>query len=495
MQIYSAEKSIAHLISKASIAYCTQLVEAQEPNENFVEEVRKALANENIQQDDLYPLTTILVTTGMNKNTDYFDPKETWAAKDSPKHKPFNLGHNEKEIIGHMIGNYVIDANNKVISNEITEDQLPSKFHIVTPSVLYKHWEDPTLKARTANLISKIEAGELFVSMEALFKNFDYVLKDAVGAYTVVPRNEETAFLTKHLRCYGGRGVYKDYTIGRLLRGITFSGKGLVENPANPESIIFPVERKNSFADTIQISTASNEFTKTIIDMEKNMAENNEFFEKQVAFLQNQNTTLATEKSELAVANAGLKAEVVAKTTASDAKIAELQAKLAKAESDLKAANESLSAKEKEVEAAKKDAEDKEEFWKKEKSKSDAVATELASLKASVVLAERIAYVTANLKLKSVDEAKAFAETHASLSAEQFKSIVDTIKSAIPAPAKASEKANDVLDSLIPNNDVPLNVKASDSADELEALGKALAENLGKAIASMGSSKRGSNDN
>lgn len=494
MQIYPAEKSIAHLISKASIAYCTQLVEAQEPNENFVEEVRKALANENIQQDDLYPLTTILVTTGMNKNTDYFDPKETWAAKDSPKHKPFNLGHNEKEIIGHMIGNYVIDANNKVVSNEITEDQLPAKFHIVTPSVLYKHWEDPVLKARTANLINKIEAGELFVSMEALFKNFDYVLKDKAGAYTVVPRNEQTAFLTKHLRCYGGRGVYKDYTIGRVLRGITFSGKGLVENPANPESIIFPVERKNSFADTIQISTASNEFTKTIIDMEKNMAENNEFFEKQVAFLQNQNTTLAAEKSELAVANAGLKAEVTAKTTASEAKIAELQTKLTKAESDLKTANETISAKEKEVEAAKKDKEESDKKWSDMKSKCETLSTEIDTIKAAAQLADRTSYVVANLKKNEAD-AKKFAETYASLSGDQFKVIVDTIKASIPAPVSAAEKAQDVLDNLLPNNDIPLNVQASDAQKELDDLGNALAENLGKAIASMGSNRRGSNDN
>lgn len=494
MQIYSAEKSIAHLISKASLAYCTQVVEADTLNENFVEEVRKVLANEQIEQDDLYPLTTILVTTGMNKNTDYFDPKETWAARNTPSHKPFNLGHNEKDIIGHMIGNYVIDANNKVISNEITDDLLPSKFHIVTPSVLYKHWEDPVLKARTANLIQKIEAGELFVSMEALFKNFDYVLKSEAGEYTIVPRNEETAFLTKHLRCYGGRGVYKDYTIGRVLRGITFSGKGLVENPANPESIIFPRDRKNSFAETIQISTASSEFTQTIIDMENKMAENNEFFEKQVAFLQNQNSTLANELGTVKASAAQKEGELNVKVAASEAKIAELQTKLSKAESDLKTANETISAKEKEAEAAKKDMEEKEEFWKKEKSKSDAVAAELASLKASVTLAERVAYVVANLK-KSEADAKTFAETYASLNADQFKGVVDSIKAAIPAPAKAAEKAEDVLNNLVPNNDVPLNVKASDTATELEALGNHLADALGKTIAAMGQNRRGSNDN
>ena len=55
----------------------------------------------------------------------------------------------------------------------------------------------------------------------------------------IVPRNNETAFLTRHLRAYGGEGSYQEHQIGRLLRNITFSGKGFVNRPANPESIIF----------------------------------------------------------------------------------------------------------------------------------------------------------------------------------------------------------------------------------------------------------------
>ena len=35
------------------------------------------------------------------------------------------------------------------------------------------------------------------------------------------------------------REDYEDHKVGRLLRNITFSGKGFVEKPANPDSIIF----------------------------------------------------------------------------------------------------------------------------------------------------------------------------------------------------------------------------------------------------------------
>ena len=74
--------------------------------------------------------------------------------------------------------------------------------------------------------------------MEALFTAFDYAVVDDGGS-RVIARNEDTSFLTKHLRAYGGTGMYKNMKVGRLLKNITFSGKGLVRKPANPESVIF----------------------------------------------------------------------------------------------------------------------------------------------------------------------------------------------------------------------------------------------------------------
>jgi hypothetical protein len=76
--------------------------------------------------------------------------------------------------------------------------------------------------------------------MECLFKGFDYGLlnKDS-GEYKILARNNETAYLTKYLRSYGGLGEHQDYKIGRVLRNITFSGKGFVNKPANPDSVIF----------------------------------------------------------------------------------------------------------------------------------------------------------------------------------------------------------------------------------------------------------------
>ncbi len=193
---------------------------------------------ENKNQVDLHYLKSILVTTGWNKNDDVFDKAEVWVAKSTPSDKPFNYEHDQSQIIGHITGCKVIADDGSDIIEELPIDELPSKFHILTSAVLYKFWEDPKKQEMMNNIIEGIAKKEWFVSMEAIFTNFDYAIEDGASS-KVVARNEKTAFLTKHLRAYGGNGIFNNVKIGRVLKNIVFSGKGLVRKPANPESVIF----------------------------------------------------------------------------------------------------------------------------------------------------------------------------------------------------------------------------------------------------------------
>ena len=113
-----------------------------------------------------------------------------------------------------------------------------NEFNIITNAVIYKSWSDIEQRERVNTLIDEIQEGKWFVSMECLFPNFDYALIDSQGDTKIIERSEASAFLTKHLRAYGGSGLYEDYKVGRLLRNISFSGKGLVSKPANPRSVI-----------------------------------------------------------------------------------------------------------------------------------------------------------------------------------------------------------------------------------------------------------------
>jgi hypothetical protein len=220
-----------------TVAYCSQAVVCSANPEV----AHKIQASANPKQIDLYYIKSILVSTGWNKNDDVFASEQTWAARTTPEDKQFNFMHNENDIIGHITGSYVVDRQGATIAADT--ETAPSEFDIITEAVLYNSWTNPDNRERMQNIIDEIEQGKWFVSMECLFAGFDYALIDQQGNPKVVARNEQSSFLTKHLRAYGGTGEYEGYKVGRSLRDISFSGKGLVSRPANPRSIILDSSR------------------------------------------------------------------------------------------------------------------------------------------------------------------------------------------------------------------------------------------------------------
>ena len=217
--------------STASVAYCSEAVVKDDAPE---EVVAKAIA-ENKDQIDLYYLESVLVSCGWNKNDDVFQPEATWAARNTPEDKQFNFMHNENDIIGHITGSYVLTKDGKAVADD---DPMPQDFDIITQGVLYNSWTGEENRERMGKIIAEIQEGKWYVSMECLFSGFDYALIDEKGNAKVLARDEESSFLTKHLRAYGGTGEYEGYKIGRALANISFSGKGLVSKPANPRSVI-----------------------------------------------------------------------------------------------------------------------------------------------------------------------------------------------------------------------------------------------------------------
>jgi len=252
----SVEGLADKILAQSSVAYFSPLETAVD---GIHEEIAKSIAhlgedNPIVQRmskgsrtdSDLYFTKSILVTTTWNKNDDVFLPQHTWAARHTPTHKPTNLEHDETRLVGHMVDCWAINDEGTVIQDNCTSDNLPSKFHLVTGAVIYKNWESSDLMDRTSALISEIEAGKKFVSMEVLFTDFDYHIINPDGNQYTKARCQDNAWMTKHLRSYGGTGEFDGYKIGRVLKNLTFCGKGYVDKPANPESIIFSA-RDNNF--------------------------------------------------------------------------------------------------------------------------------------------------------------------------------------------------------------------------------------------------------
>jgi len=283
MIIYEQENSdgLSEKISGSfSIAYNSLLSPVDIENNKSWNKISASFSD-----PDLYYVQSILVSSSWNRNDDIFDKQEIWVARKTPEDKPTNLEHDENTIIGHIISNWTIDDDGKLLPENINIEELPNKFHIVTGSVIYKSYSTPELRDRASKLIAEIEQGTKYVSMECYFNGFDYGLIDKVsGQYKILARNNDTAYLTKYLRAYGGQGEHDNYKIGRVLRNITFSGKGFVDKPANPDSIIFHKEIitkaniKNEHLSNLGVS----DINPTInADMEKNIM--NENLEKEVA--------------------------------------------------------------------------------------------------------------------------------------------------------------------------------------------------------------------
>ena len=371
MKIYKQEidDGLQEALAKNNtLAWCS-VAETYKPSATFKSSALDKLIAENQDQMDLYYLKSILVSTGWNKNDDVFDPKETWAAKDTPEDKPFNFMHNEKDIIGHITGNVAVDFEGAELD---PAGESPKQFDILTTSVIYTAWSDSEQRDRMNKIIAEIEDGKWFVSMECLFPNFDYALLDGSGQTSVVPRNEASAFLTKHLRSYGGNGIYDNYRVGRLLRNLSFSGKGLVSKPANPRSVILDGNKTfdESEAKTITISSLKeskmSDSDKQITDLRAELAEakaaNKELQEQltagqqeelqgQIAELEASLASKQDEVDKLTESVASLSGEKV--TSAESMK--ELEEKLSALADDLSSKEEALAAmQQKEIAAQRK---------------------------------------------------------------------------------------------------------------------------------------------
>jgi len=458
MKIYAQE--IADGVSErvkndTTIAYCSAAVLSNKTESDAVQLLLdKVKASSNPNQIDLYYLKSILVSTGWNKNDDVFDPNQTWAARSTPEDKQFNLMHNENDIIGHITGCYVVDRDGNKVSAE--DSETPYEFDIVTEAVIYNSWTNPENRERMQKIISEIEQGKWFVSMECLFAGFDYAVKDNAGKSKVVARNEDSAFLTKHLRAYGGTGEYEGYQIGRLLRDISFSGKGLVSRPANPRSIILDSSKAFSVDEQQTISNVS--------EGEVNMSDNNE--EKQLETAPVVEEAAKVEATEVQVENnvSELEASLVAKETEIQAyasKVTTLEETIANLQKDLAAMDKEMkdmkkkekdrSRKEKLVMAGFEDSEADESL-----SLYDALSDEAFE---AVVAAMKKKWGAMKDKMMKEEKKEMASETE--VVAEEKTEVAEESTAAIFEEVKTTEATL---------------VDASDASDEIEATRASVAE-------------------
>lgn len=213
------------------------------------------LPPEKERQPDLLYFSAILVSSGENLNKAYFLGSELVAAEGTIVNKALDVEHSEDEIIGHLYQRAYIDKEgNSLDIKELASTENASldkqDMHIAIAGIIYKN--------RFPNLAQEVADGKWdSVSMECYYKDYDVKIGDMIlerrEAEALGLASEEN-FVGKMAKIIKGGKEIAEGAITRVLRGICFSGCGIVKNPANPPSVIMETANnkgKNASKDVI----------------------------------------------------------------------------------------------------------------------------------------------------------------------------------------------------------------------------------------------------
>ena len=163
---------------------------------------------------DLMPVKFKLVHANTNKNKDTFTKEELASAEKTPKHKPIDWQHTDR-IIGVMLDSSYNEGAYDEASGDILEDD-----YLEIDGVIYKY----KFPAYAAEMTKRHEEDDLLFSMEVWFEEAEC---SVCGG-----RFASSADYCEHLQ---GR-MMEGSTASRILRGLTFGGAGVVDNPADEDA-------------------------------------------------------------------------------------------------------------------------------------------------------------------------------------------------------------------------------------------------------------------
>lgn len=235
--------------------YLTAEFEALKETEDLRKEAASVitLPEGDEKQPDLSYFSAILVSTGTNLNNACFLGSELVAAKDSINSKALDIEHQETNIIGCIFSNAFTDEKgNKLDLNALASTEtaaLDSKdMHIQIGSIVYKD--------RFPEIAKEIAENKWKVSMECYYKDYDIKIGD-----TILPKSAAELLgieVSSKEEIFGKFGrIIKDGeelasgVVARVLRGICFSGCGIVKNPANPPSVILETSSDNASEEVV----------------------------------------------------------------------------------------------------------------------------------------------------------------------------------------------------------------------------------------------------
>jgi hypothetical protein len=215
-------------------------IQVQQEVERAAAEKAAVLTFPEEKQGDLQYIRSILVSAGTNKNGAHFLPSEMMRAHNTIVHKAIDIEHEEDKVIGHIYECAFLYKDGsqfdplKVMAEYTETAKNPDELDmdIAVAGVIHK--------MRFPQLAEEISKGDWKVSMECYFKDFDIKIGNQI-----ITRSEAQALgynpddlIGGFVKVVAGTKALGKHFVARVLRNITFSGMGIVKNPANPHSII-----------------------------------------------------------------------------------------------------------------------------------------------------------------------------------------------------------------------------------------------------------------
>jgi hypothetical protein len=215
-------------------------IDVQQYVATAAQEKAAVLAFPEEKQGDLQYIRSILVSAGTNKNGAHFLPSELMLAHNTIVNKAIDLEHDESKVIGHIYDCAFLFKDGEVFDpkklmaeyKESSRNPDEIDIDIAVAGVLHK--------MRFSEIAEEVNKGDWKVSMECYFKDFDIKVGNQI-----ISRKEAQALgyapedlIGGFVKVMAGQKALGKHFVARVLRNITFSGMGLVKNPANPHSII-----------------------------------------------------------------------------------------------------------------------------------------------------------------------------------------------------------------------------------------------------------------
>lgn len=203
------------------------------------------LPKDKEKQPDLLYFSAIFVSSGENLNNAFFLPEELVSAEGSIINKALDIEHKEDDIVGHIYERAFMDKDgNSLDLTELSSRETAAlneqDMHVAIAGIIYKN--------RFPNLAEEVSTGKWFVSMECYYQDFDIKIGELIlnrrEADALGLASEDDTIFGKIAKVLKNKVEIADGKLARVLRGVSFSGCGVVKNPANPPSVILETAKE-----------------------------------------------------------------------------------------------------------------------------------------------------------------------------------------------------------------------------------------------------------